>query len=553
MTDATYDLIVVGSGAAGLSATVAARQAGLRVLLIEKTSLIGGSTSLSGGNLWLPNNPLLLRAGAPDTREAAVEYLANFVEPDDPGSTCARRAAFVDAAAPMIAQFEAAGMRYEVSAGFPDNYDHLPGGSVAGRGLRAALYNANRLGAWKAKLRPPSFPLPVHAAEGGVLLKALDSWTGRLMVARVAGRMLKAKALRQTVYGTGAALQGRMLEIALRLGSEIQTDSAMTDLVMCGERVTGVRFVHEGVTKTVHATCGVLVSVAGFARNKALRERFMPPPVDIEVTQASPGEEGDAIAAMERAGASFGWMDEAIWMMVWPFNGSLKPVMSEPAKPGSMLVDASGQRFVNEGRPTSEIGRTAMQRLRDNPANRIWFIADSKARRKYLFAFNLPGQVPDKWIAQGGVRKDETIAGLARQCGIDEAGLEATVARFNDMSREGIDTDFQRGDSAHARGMGDAKQAPNVNMGPLAMPPYWAVPLTVSDVGTYGGAITDEYARVLRADGSVIEGLYAAGNCAAPLVGPWYPAAGFSIGVSTVFGYLAARHAASRTFKQTAG
>lgn len=451
MTDETYDLVVVGSGAAGLSAAVTARQAGLSVLLIEKTSLIGGSTSLSGGNLWLPDNPLLARAGAPDTREAALEYLANFVAPDDPASTPARRAAFVDAVAPMIAQFAAAGMQYEVSAGFSDNYDHLPGGSVAGRGLRAALFNANRLGAWKTRLRPPSFPLPVHAAEGGVILKALDSWAGKLMVARVIGRTLKAKVLRQTVYGTGGALQGRMLEIALRLGATIRTDCAMSGLVMNGDRVAGVEIAHDGVTSTVHATRGVLMSAAGFARNKAMRERFMPPPVNVDATQASPGEEGDAIAAMERVGAAFGWMDEAIWMMVWPFNGSLKPVMSDPAKPGSMLVDASGQRFVNEGRPTSEIGRVAMQRLRDDPENRIWFIADSRARRKYLFALNLPGRIPDKWIAQGGVRKDETIAGLARQCGIDAAGLEATVTRFNAMSHDGVDADFQRGDSAHTR------------------------------------------------------------------------------------------------------
>lgn len=544
MTTRSYDVIIVGTGAAGLSAAITARMSGLSVLVLEKTGLVGGSTSLSGGNLWLPNNPLLAADSITDSREAALRYLSNFDCHEGGVHMPARQRAFVDAVAPMMSLFMSQGMAYELSTGFPDNYDHLPGGSAQGRGLRAALYNVNWLGSWKARLRPPSFPLPVHASEGGVMLRATESWEGKAMVARIAGRTLFNKLMRRTVYGTGAALQGRMLEIALRTGVEILTDAPMTGLEMANGKATGVRVRHEGHDLVVLAGRGVILAAAGFAHNRAMRERFIPHPVDLEMSQASPGEEGDAAAALESAGAAFAYMEEAIWMVVWPFAGRALPVMSEPAKPGGMLVDATGRRFVNEGRPTNEIGRTIMRMQRHDAGNRAWFIADSRARRRYPFAFNFPGKIMNKWITDGGVHMADSLAGLAHQCGIDPSALEATVARFNAMAASGTDADFHRGDSAFSRSMGDPKVLPNPNLAPMDEPPYWAVPLSVSEVGTYGGAITDEHCRVLRSDGSLIEGLYAAGNCAAPLAGPWYPAAGFSIGVATVSGYLAARNLA---------
>ena len=541
MRDAEYDLVIIGSGAGGLAAAVAARLAGMRVLVVEKTGLLGGSTSLSGGNLWLPNNPLMARDGVRDSREDALRYLAQFAEAGDPATTLERQQAFVDAVAPMVTLFAGEGMIYERSPGFPDNYDHLPGGHAMGRTLRAALFNANRLGSWKAKLRPPSMPLPVHASEGGVMLQALHSWKGRAMVARVLGRVLAAKLTGRTIHGTGAALQGRMLEIALRLGVDIWLDAPLVALDMQGGAVTGAVIERDGERQTIRATRGVVMAAAGFARNLAMRQKYLPAPTTTDWTLASPGETGDAILALEQAGAGFAWMGEGIWLTSWITGASQRPVMSELAKPHGMLVDAAGQRFVNEGRPSNEIGRACYQRQHGVPA---WFVADARARKRYVFAFNLPGRVSPKWLEQGWVCQDQTIAGLAGQCGIDPAGLEASVARFNQLCAAGDDADFHRGDSAYSRAMGDPASWPNVNLGPIAQPPFWAAPIVPGDVGTYGGAITDRHARVLRGDGSVICGLYAAGNCAAPLAGPHYPGAGFSIAVAAVSGYLAARHAA---------
>lgn len=544
MEKAGYDFVIIGSGAGGLAAAVSARLAGMTALVVEKTSLIGGSTSLSGGNLWLPNNPLMARAGVADTREAGLRYMANFLEDSSPPTTVARQEAFADAISPMIALYEGAGMRYELSPGFSDNYDHLPGGHPAGRVVRAALYNTGRLGSWKTRLRPPSMPLPMHAAEGGVMLQATHSWEGRAMVARIAARTLGAKLTGRTIYGTGAALQGRMLEIALRLGVTVWTDARMVGLDTRGGQVAGVHVERDGASITVGASRGVLVASAGFARNREMRERYMRPPVSADLTQASPGETGDALAIFEEAGAALSGLDDAIWLMSWAAGDALRPIMSEPAKPHSILVDASGRRFVNEGRPTDEIGRACFAGDRDKPAIPAWFVADAQARKRYLFAFNLPGRVPKKWIEQGWVKQDDTLSGLARQCGIDPAGLESTVARFNGFCETGIDEDFQRGDNVHTRAMGDPAM-PHPNFGPISTPPFWAAPVLPSDVGTYGGAVTDPHGRVLRTDGSVIEGLYAAGNCTAPLTGPWYTGPGLSIAVSTAFGHLAAQHAAS--------
>jgi 3-oxosteroid 1-dehydrogenase len=542
MSDASYDLVIVGSGAGGLSAAITAKLAGLTPLVIEKTSLVGGSSALSGGVLWLPANPLLAREGIADTREAALTYLANFVEEGDPASTPARRAAFVDAVQPMVAQFEAEGMRYLRCAGYSDYYDHLPGGCSASRSLQAELFDVNRLGSWKANFRAPHVALPVRTGEGAQLMRVGITFDGKVMAAKVAARYLAGKLTGRVVYGSGGALQGRMLEIALKLGVEIWTDAGFVDFDMAEGRVAGVHLRHGGADKIVRATRGVIVTAGGFARNLAMREKYQRAPSSVDWTHANPGETGDAITAMHAIGAALGHMDEAWWVMNFTADQSYQ-IVPELIKPHGMMVAADGKRFVNEARSYMEIGRACYARNETVKAIPAWIVMDSQHRKRYLFGFQPPGKVPKKWVEQGWVRQDDTIAGLARQCGIDPAGLEAEVKRFNGFCKTGIDEDFSRGDNEYAHYYGDPTNRPNPNLGGIDKPPYWAAPLEPGDVGTCGGAITDEHARVLRADGSAIEGLYAAGNCAAPLAGPHYIGAGLSIGVSSVFGYLATRHA----------
>ncbi|MEW9856700.1 FAD-dependent oxidoreductase [Novosphingobium rhizovicinum] len=542
----TFDVVIAGSGAGGLAAAIAAKVAGLRPLLIEKTPLLGGSSVLSGGILWLPNNPLLAREGVTDSREASLQYMANFVEDGDPSSTPARREAFLDGVGPFVALMEAQGMQYERCAGYADYYEHLPGGHAASRSLQAALFDANRLGDWKARLRPPTIPLPVRTSEGATLMRAGFAWDGKLMAARIAGRYLAAKLTGRALFGAGGALQGRMLEIALRLGVDIWTDAGLVDLDVRNGTVVGVHLLHEGQEKTVTAARGVIVTAGGFARNLAMRETHLQTPVSVDWTKANPGDTGDAIDAMARARAALGWMDEAWWIMTFVANGETYQIVPELIKPHGMLVDASGQRFVNEARSYMELGRACYARNRVSQAIPAWMIMDSRHRKRYMFGYQPPGRIPKPWVEQGWVRQDNTIEGLARQCGIDPAGLARTVARFNGFCQTGLDEDFHRGDNAYAEYWSDPTCKPNGSLGAIAEPPFWAAPLVPGDVGTCGGAITDEHARVLREDSSVIDGLYAAGNCAAPLAGPHYIGAGLSIGASSVFGYLAAQHAAGK-------
>ena len=367
---------------------------------------------------------------------------------------------------------------------------------------------------------------------------------GKVMAAKVAGRFVAAKLLGRIIYGSGGALQGRMLEIALKLGVEIWTEAGLIEFDLRGGAVAGVHIRHQGVDKTLQAARGVIVTAGGFARNLEMRRHFHREPVSVEWTHSNPGDTGDAIEAMERAGAALGWMDEAWWVSGFVTGEKSYQIVPELMKPHSILVDETGQRFVNEARSYMEIGRAAYARNPKAKAIPAWAVMDSRHRKRYLFGFQPPGRVPQEWVDKGWVCKDQTIAGLARQCGIDPAGLEATVARFNTFCEAGVDEDFQRGDNGYARYYGDPTYEPNPNLGTISKPPFWAAPLVPGDVGTCGGALTDEHARVRRADGTVIEGLYAAGNCAAPLAGPHYIGAGLSIGASTVFGHIAANHAA---------
>lgn len=542
-----YDIVIVGSGIGGLTATIAAKLAGLRPLLLEKEPLIGGSSALSGGVLWLPDNPLMRREGVADSREAALTYLANFVGEDDPGSTPARREAFVDAVAPLVAMLEAQGLPFLRCEGYADYYDTLPGGNARGRALEVDVYDANRLGEWKARFRPQNFPVPARASEPAKLMLMGVSWAGKMKALEVGLRAVKGKLLGRALYSAGAALQGRLLEVALRLGCDIRVDAPLIDLEMEGGKVIGATARIDGEAQSIRARRGVLIAAGGFARNAAMRDQYQRQPITDHWTYSNPGETGEAIQAMAKAGAALGWMDEAWWTLSFLNDGpgGANQIIPELHKPHVILVDETGQRFVNEAQSYMEIGRACYERNKAAKAIPAWAVLDARHRKRYIFGYAMPGKLPEAWIEKGFARRSDSIAGLAAQCGIDPAGLEATVKTWNAMCAEGTDSEFRKGASAYNRYYGDPTNKPNPCMGPIDKGPFWAVPLVPGDVGTCGGAVTDEHARVKRPDGSVIEGLYAAGNCTSPLAGPYYIGAGLSIGASAVFGKLAVDHMAS--------
>ncbi|WP_395395765.1 FAD-dependent oxidoreductase [Novosphingobium sp. BL-8A] len=531
MPDIECDVLIVGSGIGGLTAAIAARMAGLDTLVIEQDLLVGGPSSLSSGMLWLPNSPLQRHDRIHDSRGEALDYLANFVAEGDPASTSDRRAAFVDGVAPLVALYDARGIPLHRCEDYSDHYDTLPGGHAEGRAVETSQIDAERLGTWRRRIRPQSLPIPARASELARLNRIGTSWEGRLGSARLRWRRLAGKVRAQELFTAGAALQARLLMAALELGAEIRTRAALLGLESEQGRVTGAMIDCESWHRRVRARRGVIVASGRVAPN---------------ASQGSEGDGvGDAVAAMTGLGAGTAWM-HAAWRFVRLASDSAPPaviVLPALAKPHLVLVDAQGNRFVNEAAPPMEVAHACLAReAMADGAPAAWAILDARHRTHYRFGPLPAGRLIRERLHDGTVFKAGTLDALAQRCGIDAAGLHATVARWNLLAAEGEDEDFGKGASAYNRYHGDPRHRPNPCMGPISRPPFFAIPLRAESLGTCGGVLVDAHARVLRTDQQPIPGLYAIGGCTAPLSGPNDIAPGFAAGVGAVFGMIAVRH-----------
>jgi 3-oxosteroid 1-dehydrogenase len=537
--DETADFVIVGSGGGSMCAALACVDMGLRPLILEKEPLVGGSTAMSGGILWIPGNALMAEAGVADSPELGLKYLQGLV-PEQPGSTLARKQAYVNTGPKMVDWLRSKGIPFVYCRGWPDYYDEQPGGQPQGRSLGMALFDVRKLGKWKDKLRRNFVRLPVQGVEGHRMMLAARTLTGMLTSVKVGARILKTKLLGTEYAGSGAAIQGWMLFTALKAGIDIRTDCPTIDLVTEDGRVTGVIAKQNGKTVRIGANRGVLINAGGFARNAEMRKQFGPQPSFTEWTASNPGDTGEMLKTAMGLGAATHGLDRAIWVVAsrQP-NGNLGIHANELAKPHLIVVDKNGKRFTDESCSYMETG----QNIYKAGAVPCWAIMDSRHRARYSWALTPPRYTPSEWISSGYMKKAATVDELAEKCGIDKAGLNATVARFNGFVAGGRDEDFHRGERAYDRYFGDPTHKPSPTLGTVSQPPYFAVELYPGDVGTYGGLVTDENGRVLKEDGEVIPGLYATGNVTAGVTGAVYPGAGASIGASFIFGYRAARHA----------
>jgi 3-oxosteroid 1-dehydrogenase len=537
--DETADFVIVGSGGGSMCAALACVDMGLRPLILEKEPLVGGSTAMSGGILWIPGNALMAEAGVADSPELGLKYLQGLV-PEQPGSTLARKQAYVNTGPKMVDWLRAKGIPFVYCRGWPDYYDEQPGGQPQGRSLGMALFDVRKLGKWKDKLRRNFVRLPVQGVEGHKMMLAARTLTGMLTSVKVGARILKTKLLGTEYAGSGAAIQGWMLFTALKAGIDIRTDCPTIDLVTEDGRVTGVIAKQNGKTVRIGANRGVLINAGGFARNAEMRKQFGPQPSFTEWTASNPGDTGEMLKTAMGLGAATHGLDRAIWVVAsrQP-NGNLGIHANELAKPHLIVVDKNGKRFTDESCSYMETG----QNIYKAGAVPCWAIMDSRHRARYSWALTPPRYTPSEWISSGYMKKAATIDELAEKCGIDKTGLNATVSRFNGFVAGGQDEDFHRGERAYDRYFGDPTHKPSPTLGTVSQPPYFAVELYPGDVGTYGGLVTDENGRVLKDDGEVIPGLYATGNVTAGVTGAVYPGAGASIGASFIFGYRAARHA----------
>jgi 3-oxosteroid 1-dehydrogenase len=551
--DHTVDVLVVGSGGGGMVAALIAKDRGADALVIEKSGLYGGSTAMSGGSIWVPNNHLMRKAGLPDSPEEALAYLKAVTE----GKVSEERLrAYVKAAPEMVEYLEQKShVRFQIVPGYSDYYPGLAGGKPGGgRTIEAVPFDARKLRSMLAELRP----LPRQAMVFGRMMatahdahRLLDSsMMGRLRAARIFASYLlnpfRSLAKTDTRLTLGNALVGRMRLSLADHHIPVWLNTAAGNLIVDAGRVVGVQARKAGESVRIRANSGVILAAGGFSQNRTMREKYQRQPITDAWTVANPADHGDGIRMGIELGAMVEFMDDAWWMPTSVAPGEEMPNMSivDRSLPGCIIVNKQGKRFTNEAAPYIDVVKNQYAvHFKAGGAIPAYFIMDQRFRSKYPAGPMMPMSTPKKFIASGYLKVADTLEGLAEKCGIDPQGLAAEVRRFNQYAVSGKDLEFGKGDTAIDRFYADASVKPNPCLGSLDRPPYYAIELWPGDLGTKGGLVTDEHARVLREGGAAIEGLYAIGNCSASVMGNSYAGAGATVGPSMAFGYIAALHA----------
>jgi 3-oxosteroid 1-dehydrogenase len=539
-----FDVVVVGAGAAGMTAALTTARSGLSTVVLEKAPVFGGSTARSGAGIWVPNNDVLLAAGVPDTFAKADTYLAAVVGSVVPA---ARRQAFLAAGPKAISFLQRwSPLRFRWMEGYPDYYPELSGGMPDGRSIEPAALDANVLGDEIKNLNPSYIPSPA-----GTVIYTVDyKWLaliarhprGLATASEMVLRYLQLAAQGQNPVTMGQALAGGLRAGLLAADVPVRLSTPLVDLFVENGRVAGVIALVGNRETLFRARRGVMIGSGGFEHNERMRKQFQAEPIGTSWTVGASSNTGDGIEAGERAGAGLGLMDDSWWGPMIPLPEGPYFCLSERTLPGNIFVNGSGKRFVNEAAPYSDVVHV-MYQGGHFPA---WMITDQDYRNRYLFKETAPLlPYPQAWYDSGALVKDWTIAGLAAKIGVPAGALKATVDRANAQARAGRDTDFHRGDSAYDAYFADPTNRPSPCLAPIWLPPFYAFKIVPGDLGTKGGLITDGRARVLRPDGSVIPGLYAAGNASAAVMGRSYAGAGSTLGPAMTFGYVAGTNLAA--------
>jgi len=543
------DVLVVGSGAGGLTAAIAAQDQGGDVLVVEKSDQIGGTSATSGGGIWIPCNHLMAGQGQSDTREAALTYMKECIGDD---VTEERMAAYVDNAPQMLKYMEENTQVRFITTPYADYFPDKPGGKDGWRTLDPIPFNAGKLGKALVNLREPH-PQTVFGGftitipEASKIITRAKGWQRIIMKQMILYRLdipFRLKTKRHRRLTGGNALVGRCLKSVLDRKIPVWRNAGMTALVEVDGKVSGAVIEKDGKSVIVTARRGVILAAGGFESNPEMRSKYLPSPTDTDWSGTPGTNKGDAHKAAEAAGAKLTLMDGAWWGPSVRVPGSDRSMImfAERALPGIYIVNGKGARFLNEGASYDVVGRQLQAHPDDS-----WVVFDGRARKKYAVGPLYPGSVfPDsKWPPSFNeiIFKADTLEELAAKTGINAKGLLKTAEKVAEYSKSGEDIDFAKGGNAYDRYYGDQTVTPNPCLAPLEKPPFYAFKVRPGDIGTKGGVDVDVNAQALNNKGKPIAGLYAIGNTSSSVMGHTYPGAGSTIGPAMTFGYVAARHA----------
>lgn len=545
-----FDLVIAGSGGGGIMAALTAHFHGLKPLIIEKSKYFGGTTARSGGVLWVPQNRFMKAEGVSDSEKEGRAYMDQMVKGR---SSQARQDAFLKYGPQMIDFLEDhTEVRLQSMPGYPDYYPELPGGKNGGRCMEARTFNGKKLGAMFDELNPSIWPLAdrfrMTGNEFHKIAMARTSWKGKVTVAKVAWRMFVDAITGKKRLTMGRSL-GAMLGYSIQqAGIPLWLNTQVTDLLIENGRVVGVEAEKEGQKIKVKASKAVLFATGGFPHNEAMRKQYMHSTSTSTWSLAHPDNTGDGIRIADKHGVQLDLMEDAWWgpMSILP-GGTPFFHISERALPGTIMVNKKGKRFVNEAKPYTELIHL-IQELHDKGEETVpcYFIYDHTVRKRYSFGLMRASSDTKKYLEAGYIERADSLEELAKKVGIDPKNLKETVEQYNSRIKNGKDPDFAKGDSVYDRRFGDPSVQPNPCLAPLVKPPFYCTRLYPGDIGTKGGILTDELGRVLRTDGSIMEGFYATGNTSAAVMGHSYPGAGATIASAMTFGYVAVLHLAGK-------
>jgi len=551
--DASYDVVVVGSGAAGLTAGLTAKLQGMKSLVIEKTDRYGGASAISGGALWIPNNHIIKGAGVPDTHELARQYLDSTIGDRVPEEL---KETYITRGPEMLRLLynKTKHMRFQYAKGYSDYYPEKPGGLSQGRSIEPLIFDLTKMGSLANSMRRATLStkgFTMNSYEFHKVNMITRTLKGKTTALKLGARLVKSKVTKSDPVALGEALIARLRLSLAEANGELWLSTAFKDFIMGKGRVIGIIVERDGQELKIEAKKGVVLSSGGFSHNQTLREKYLPSPTNAAWTSSPEGQTGDILEPGVKIGATLDLMDK-----VWGAPSVIDPqghpffLVADRGVPNMIVVDSAGQRFVNEAAPYHEFVDTMYKHQEvTQQAVPSWILIDASAKSRYIFTGLFPGQAfPKSWFEHGVAKSAETIEELAKQMEVPAENLVATVNRFNDFARNGHDDDFYRGDSAYDNYYGDPT-LPNPNLAEIKKAPFYALRLYPGDIGTKGGLVVDEYARVIKENGEPIEGLYASGNCSASIMGETYPGPGATIGPGMTLSFVATAHMANAVTK----